>query len=84
MSRFRDIGRIRMVKVKEKVVGFEVECDTCRNVLVFNQEDETYHNGDKDSCCKDIVCPVCGSNILVRDDFGDLVDEVKIIRVRVI
>lgn len=84
MSRFRDIGRIRMVKVKEKVVGFEVECDTCRNVLVFNQEDETYHNGDKDSCCKNIVCPVCGSNILVRDDFGDLVDEVKIIRVRVI
>lgn len=84
MSRFRDIGRIRMVKVKEKVVGFEVECDTCRNVLVFNQEDETYHNGDKDSCCKDIVCPVCDSNILVRDDFGDLVDEVKIIRVRVI
>ena len=84
MSGFRGNKRIRMVKVKEKVVGFEVDCDICRNVLVFNQEDETYHDGDRDSCCKDIVCPVCGSNILVRDDFGDLVDEVKIIRVRVI
>lgn len=84
MSGFRGNKRIRMVKVKEKVVGFEVECDTCRNVLVFNQEDETYHNGDKDSCCKDIVCPVCGSNILVRDSRGRLFDWVKIIRVRVI
>lgn len=71
-----------MVKVKEKIVGFEVECDTCRNVLVFNQEDEIDH--DRDSWSKDIVCPVCGSNILVRDDSGFLVDEVKIMRVRVI
>ena len=84
MSGFKGNRRIRMVKVKEKVVGFEVECDTCRNVLVFNQEDETYHDGDRDSYSKDIVCPVCGSNILVRDDFGNLVDEVNIIRVRMI
>ena len=73
-----------MFKVKEKVVGFEVECDTCRNVLIFNQEDETYHDEDRDSCSKDIICPVCGSNILVRDSRGRLFDWVKIIRVRVI
>ena len=71
-----------MVKVKEKVFEFEVECDTCMSILEFNREDEQYHNGDRDSCCKELICPVCGSTIVVCDDYGYLIDKVKILRRR--
>ena len=71
-----------MVKVKEKVFEFEVECDTCMSILEFNREDEQYHNGDRDSCCKELICPVCCSTIVVCDDYSYLVDKVKILRRR--
>ena len=71
-----------MVKIKEKVIGYEVECCSCGCLLEFGKEDECYSSGDPEDYTKEIICPKCRESIVVRDYYGCLLDKVKPIRTR--
>lgn len=71
-----------MVKIKEKVIGYEVECCSCGCLLEFEKEDECYSSGDPDNYTKEITCPVCNYKIVVRNYNGELLHDVMLIRIR--
>ena len=71
-----------MVKIKEKVIGYEVECCSCGCLLEFGKEDECCSSGDPEDYTKEIICPRWRERLVVRDYYGCLLDKVKPIRTR--
>lgn len=71
-----------MIKLKEKVVRYEVECNYCGCLLEFDRDDENLSNGYPGDYTKEITCPACNHKTVVRDYYGCLLDSVKPIRTR--
>ena len=72
-----------MIKIIEKVIGYEMECDYCGCIFEFNRDDEKYSNGSSpDDYTKEITCPACNHKNVISDYYGCLLNSVKPIRTR--